>query len=220
MLQYVLPNDRLLVTFILKGDADIIISTKERIKKEALLLFTQKGYYGTSMSDIAKAVGITKSSLYSHYTGKEKLFLAVYEDVASEHGKIFERLLDVLKNMEIEDKLRCHFTESILYFLERKEIYYFFHQSLFHLPPELGYKIRSRNLDWEIRYQKELGKYFAEGMRKGVIRKGSPEKRAWSFRINWGVALGWMVLLPELKVEIDEIWKDFWCGVAERNEDR
>ncbi len=199
----------------------IIISTKERIKKEALSLFAQKGYYGTSMSDIADAVGITKSSLYSHFTGKDELFLAVYEDIEREHGKIYDRLLEDSKDMGIKERLHYNFTEVIYYFSKRQETYYFCHQSLFHVPPELREKFRSRNSDWEMSYQKKLEEIFAEGMRQGVIRKGSPENKVWSFRITWGVVLGWMVLSQELKVELIEgIWNDFWSGMAGMSVDR
>ena len=42
-------------------------STKERILETALTLFARNGYLGTSMSDIAGALGITKAALYKHY---------------------------------------------------------------------------------------------------------------------------------------------------------
>ena len=38
--------------------------TKERILETALELFAQNGYLGTSMSDIAGKLGITKGALY------------------------------------------------------------------------------------------------------------------------------------------------------------
>ena len=41
--------------------------TKERIIEEALRLFSEKGYAGTSMSDIAERLKITKAALYKHY---------------------------------------------------------------------------------------------------------------------------------------------------------
>ena len=47
--------------------------TKERIIDVALELFAQRGYLGTSMSDIAKQLGITKGALYKHYTGKQEI---------------------------------------------------------------------------------------------------------------------------------------------------
>ena len=37
--------------------------TKERILNTALALFSQRGYLGTSMSDIANELGMTKGAL-------------------------------------------------------------------------------------------------------------------------------------------------------------
>lgn len=46
---------------------------KERILETALELFAQSGYLGTSMSDIAARLGITKAALYKHYAGKQEI---------------------------------------------------------------------------------------------------------------------------------------------------
>ena len=53
--------------------------TRERIAEVALELFAQNGYSGTSMSDIAKKIGITKGALYRHYTGKQEIFDRIVE---------------------------------------------------------------------------------------------------------------------------------------------
>lgn len=47
--------------------------TKERILETALALFAQSGYLGTSMSDIANQLHITKGALYKHYTSKQEI---------------------------------------------------------------------------------------------------------------------------------------------------
>ena len=47
--------------------------TKERILETALALFAQSGYLGTSMSDIANQLHITKGALYKHYAGKQEI---------------------------------------------------------------------------------------------------------------------------------------------------
>lgn len=54
-------------------------STKERILQEALKLFAQNGYGGTSMSDIANKSGITKGALYKHYASKQEIFDSIVE---------------------------------------------------------------------------------------------------------------------------------------------
>ena len=48
-------------------------STKDRITEAALRLFSEKGYLGASLSDIAKQVGISKAALYKHFASKQEI---------------------------------------------------------------------------------------------------------------------------------------------------
>ena len=54
-------------------------NTKERILEEALKLFAQSGYKGTSMNDIAAKLGVTKAALYKHYTSKQEILDNIVE---------------------------------------------------------------------------------------------------------------------------------------------
>lgn len=54
-------------------------NTKERILEEALKLFAQSGYMGTSMNDIAAKLGVTKAALYKHYTSKQEILDNIVE---------------------------------------------------------------------------------------------------------------------------------------------
>ena len=54
-------------------------STKEKILEEALKLFAQSGYMGTSMNDIAAKLGVTKAALYKHYSGKQEILDSIVE---------------------------------------------------------------------------------------------------------------------------------------------
>lgn len=59
-------------------------TAKTRLKKEiiakALLVFGEFGYEGTSMDMIAERCGISKPALYQHYTSKDALFLAIFNE--------------------------------------------------------------------------------------------------------------------------------------------
>ena len=55
--------------------------TQQRIIKEATHLFVRKGFYGTSISDLAQATGLTKGAIYHHFENKDAIFFAVIEDV-------------------------------------------------------------------------------------------------------------------------------------------
>lgn len=46
------------------------------ILAKATAAFVSQGYSGTSMADLARAVGIQKASLYHHFPSKEALFVA------------------------------------------------------------------------------------------------------------------------------------------------
>lgn len=54
-------------------------NTKEKILEEALKLFAQSGYMGTSMNEIAAKLGVTKAALYKHYASKQEILDSIVE---------------------------------------------------------------------------------------------------------------------------------------------
>ena len=67
--------------------------TKARILEAALALFAQNGYLGTSMSDIAGQLGITKAALYKHYASKQEILDRIVErmnEMDDERAKAYE----------------------------------------------------------------------------------------------------------------------------------
>lgn len=51
--------------------------TRQAILDAALDLFAEKGFFGTSLRDVASAVGVRESALYNYFAGKEALFEAL-----------------------------------------------------------------------------------------------------------------------------------------------
>ena len=68
------------------------MSTRRReLTREAARLFAQKGYHGTSIGDIAEALGVQKGSLYSHIASKEDLlYETLREGAAAFHAALDE----------------------------------------------------------------------------------------------------------------------------------
>ena len=68
------------------------MSTKELILEEALRQFSEKGFAGTSMSEIAKPLGITKAALYKHFESKQQIFDEIIAESENRYAEIFEKL--------------------------------------------------------------------------------------------------------------------------------
>lgn len=54
--------------------------TRKKIIHAALQLFSVKGYFHTSISDILHATELTKGGLYCHFQSKEDIWYAVYDE--------------------------------------------------------------------------------------------------------------------------------------------
>ena len=60
--------------------------TRLAILDAALDLFADKGFFGTSLRDVAKAVGVRESALYNSFTGKDALCDALLEAHQATNG--------------------------------------------------------------------------------------------------------------------------------------
>jgi len=58
----------------------------------ATRVFSERGYHGASMSDVADAVGMRKASLYHHVRKKEDLLFAIHEQLIDELIEETERV--------------------------------------------------------------------------------------------------------------------------------
>jgi AcrR family transcriptional regulator len=74
----------------------------------AVEVFNERGYDGTSMEDLARATGLSKSSIYHHFEGKEELLrqalqralgplFAVLDEPGAAGGRAVERLEYVVR---------------------------------------------------------------------------------------------------------------------------
>ena len=52
--------------------------TKAHILEKVRPIFNKNGYFGTSLSDITKATGLTKGAIYGNFKNKEDLALASF----------------------------------------------------------------------------------------------------------------------------------------------
>jgi AcrR family transcriptional regulator len=71
-------------------------NTREKIIKHALKIFAQKGYFRTTVDDIAQATGVGKGTVYLYFKDKANLYVATID----EH---YSRGLDALSAIDAKD---------------------------------------------------------------------------------------------------------------------
>ncbi len=91
------------------------------VLEKAQAVFSEKGYNGTSMDDLVKATGLSRSSIYDTFTDKHGLYLKALNHYRCEQNSNLEELLkktdsprkkitltfDVLMKMILADKKRA-----------------------------------------------------------------------------------------------------------------
>lgn len=82
--------------------------TKEQIIETALELFSQNGFLGTSMNDIASQLKITKGALYKHYESKQQILERIIERMA-------ELDLERAKKYEMPETEQKKFAEAYIH---------------------------------------------------------------------------------------------------------
>lgn len=68
------------------------IDTRVLILNTALKLFSNQGYFNTSVQDIKKAAGVSIGSIYHHFSGKEAIARSLYEDLLMQMKHMLENI--------------------------------------------------------------------------------------------------------------------------------
>lgn len=145
--------------------------TRQLIIDRSLQLFSVKGYYSTSISNILEATNLTKGGLYGHFESKEAIWYAIYDEAVKRWQQVvFEGV------NQIEDPL-----QRIEQVIENDLMNYlggqtfkggcFFLNALVELSgqsPEMSRKL----LRGFIRFSKLLQGWLAEAELQGQIRPG------------------------------------------------
>lgn len=90
--------------------------TRTRILDTALSLFTEHGFVGTSLQQIADSAGLTKAALYYHFSSKDDLLEALVKPAVND----LEHLLDAYADSGTKPAERRRFLEDYLDYLLRQ----------------------------------------------------------------------------------------------------
>lgn len=145
-------------------------SARELILKAATEAFMAHGFSGTSIDQIAAQAGVSKPTIYSHFEGKEQLFVAIMNSICDNFENPFLGPdADTAELSTILIKIADNYTRSILQpgvvamhrlFVAEAERF-----------PELSRRYYEVG---PLRVHQTLAAFFKNRMARGEIRDGDP----------------------------------------------
>jgi len=94
-------------------------NTKNTINAVSIDLFYKKGYFATSISDIARASGIQKASIYYHYSNKEDILYDILKTTASDINESIDKCLTGVNSAE--ERLRIAIQNHVFFHIDRQK---------------------------------------------------------------------------------------------------
>lgn len=155
-------------------------NTKQLILSAALDLFSQNGYNGASIRQIARAVGIRESAIYNHYKSKEEIFLAILAEFKSR--TISEKILsdDLLDDLSNPEKFLRNLAERLINYWNTSQERKFIRLLLMEQFTRVGNKKLSTT-DYLSELRKMCRLIFGEMIKTKIVKQFNPEILAEQF---------------------------------------
>jgi AcrR family transcriptional regulator len=191
--------------------------TKDKIKAVSLKLFTEYGHDGTTLSEIARIVGIQKPSIYNHFKSKEDLYLCLFESILGEHIYNINQLIKEIHELSPKEKLKCILLDTCKYYKHHEDESAFLKRAMIFPPKHLKHILNERFLSSEASFSSILHAIFLEGIEKKEIRPGNIENLIMSYLcLIDGIFIEFSYYGPEkMESRIQSIWDNFWFGIGE-----
>jgi AcrR family transcriptional regulator len=137
-------------------------SRREELTRIAARLFAERGYPGTSLADLAEALGVQKPSLYHHIASKEDLLW----DVARDGAEAFHAALDALPAAPAPERIRLALRAHLAVVAGQLDVATVFVREWRHLSGER----RERFVAERRRYEERIRDLFREGVERSELR--------------------------------------------------
>lgn len=195
--------------------------SSKKIRDVALSHFAHFGYEGASLSKIAMEVGIKKPTIYSHYKGKEDLFLSVVKYVCQLERRRILEYFQTCAEMSIETKLFGMFQWLEKGFADSDTTKFLLRVAFFP-PPALFDEVMN------------IVNPFLDGMQQSLIKllNRASQYGEFSHPNMEAVAIAYLTLIDgvlvellyggkqRFKIRVEAAWSIFWQGVTSKEEIR
>lgn len=186
-------------------------SPKQQVMEVALNLFSERGYFNTSIPDLVKASGVSTGSIYHHFGDKEGVAKALFDSIVER----LEKALEEICKEHSTTKAQCRAIIEMLYNITEREpelMKFMLHAKHKEFLPEQK-PICSSN---PFRMMRSL---VTEGMKTGEVRK-MDETVAAAAVFGAAIRLIQMrldgVVEQPLFTHLEETWDCAWRSIANK----
>lgn len=194
--------------------------TYNNIKKAALKLFSQKGFYGTTIKEIASECDLKPSSVYSHITSKEELFMTIfYECIENILHSVQDLNKKVADNILTDPKeiLYLYYMRIIKHFSTCSSEYLYLKQATFFMRDGASKNpINPHNFLISSEHIDHFRPFFMELQEKDLIIQENYLELFYSYM---GVMIAYLEeqLIYDINVteeRVNKFWNIFWNGIS------
>lgn len=174
---------------------------RSELTRQAARLFAEKGYHGTSIGDLAEALGLRKGSVYAHIASKEDLLYETMRDGAAAFHAALDGIPDELPAPE---RLRLALRAHLRVVAEQLEIATVFVREWRYLEGARRDEIVAERR----RYEERIRELLREGRERSELRADLDESAAALLLLS---AVNWAYTWLRPGRDTDELADRFWA---------
>ena len=189
------------------------------IKEAAKYYFAKNGYEGTSLAQIAERVGIKKQSIYSHFDGKDDLFLQVINDALKQQLSYLHAVLLRKNTFAFKENLQLLLQDIMNRFSNDRDMKFWLRMS-FYPPTHLIEEVNQAVYHYENEQMELLEPIFRNAIEEETLKKREPACVVTAFislmnAIRMELVYGG---IERAKQVLDPTFEIFWDGVSNVSE--
>ena len=195
--------------------------TRQDILNAALDLFSENGFFGTSMRDIAKQVGVRESALYHHFKSKDAIVHGLAQTLGPGHARHLAELdigalLDAVGPRQLLEQVVQFLLTSWAMPSEQKMFRFILSEGA-----RLGQHDVLNLPAYAFEARRNISRVFVEMMRRKLIKKNDPMTLTVAFMAPMMMLRVLYLVMPKgppdlknLKAEVDRHLEFFWASVT------
>ncbi|WP_077212622.1 TetR/AcrR family transcriptional regulator [Bacillus dakarensis] len=190
--------------------------TSEQIMEVSLKHFAKNGYEGASLAQIAEDVGIKKQSIYTHFKGKDDLFLQLLRDASENEIRFVTNFIEFNKTRPVKEFLYDFLLQCIDRY-KKNDSNKFWIRTAFFPPNHLNDIVMKNVNEYLDKVQELLISIIKKAMDEGELGSKISDKRAAAAFL--GILDGILVEMvyggvERLQKRLTASWSVYWYALS------